>query len=352
MSTKQQFLDFVFNTQISSDTPIEEEKKVVSELFYKSWDIVPSRLFRYRQCNKYNYDALDSDKFLLTKPVQFNDPYDSLIYVNKKLIYNQLLEPPDVDLIEKLNQDEVFKKEEIERFGEEYIEKLIKSGGFKSKEEKIFYTTLSKKIYSKFINELIDLALTTLKQSTLVGCLSERFDSILMWSHYAENHTGFVLGYDFKERFSIKSNKDGNTYSEFVDKKIFPIRYSNERYDATEYISNNFIYNFHVNNKLPITPPFFDKLFYYKYLLYKSSEWRYEKEWRIIKQTGLDKLETKSNFDFIHHIIPKEIYLGSKISKWDEKILRNIAEKKNIRIYKMDLEYFNSRYKLSKSELL
>lgn len=32
-----------------------------------------------------------------------------------------------------------------------------------------------------------------------MSCLSENINSPLMWAHYADNHTGFAIGYDFRE---------------------------------------------------------------------------------------------------------------------------------------------------------
>jgi len=36
----------------------------------------------------------------------------------------------------------------------------------------------------------------------LVVCLNEKKDNILMWSHYAKNHTGFCIEYDHKSLVS------------------------------------------------------------------------------------------------------------------------------------------------------
>ena len=44
-----------------------------------------------------------------------------------------------------------------------------------------------------------------LKDAVRVVCLSETYDSMLMWSHYARNHTGYCIEYEF--------NKDDMYYS-------------------------------------------------------------------------------------------------------------------------------------------
>ena len=62
-------------------------------------------------------------------------------------------------------------------------------------------------------------------------------------------------------------------------------------------------------------------------------------------------MKKKPDFDFIHHIKPKEIFLGAKISKWDKKILLSIAKEKEIPVFEMELDYFNKQYKLSKKKV-
>jgi hypothetical protein len=198
---------------------------------------------------------------------------------------------------------------------------------------------------------LIDESLKSMKQSSLVGCLSEDFESILMWSHYADNHRGFVLNYDFKSRYSIETKIPGVKATEFADKKLFPVQYSQERFDATYYVEFNFIDNYLRSIGLKLNKPFFDKLFYYKILLFKSTNWAYEREWRIISQTNINYNDQKPNVSFIDDIQPTEILLGSKIEVENRNKLLKIAEEKKIPIFQMKLEPFEIEYKLTKTSI-
>ena len=75
--------------------------------------------------------------------------------------------------------------------------------------------------------------------------------------------------------------------------------------------------------------------------------WSYENEWRmvcynynpIIGQFG-------NNFVDIGRIVPKAIYLGEKISMYNENALIEIANKKGIEIYKMKTLIVGSTLKL------
>lgn len=347
--TKDKLIDFLINTEIPDDIDSKRETEIISEIFKYSWDITPKNLYRYRNCSDYSFDALEKDKFLLTQPILFNDPYDSLLYINRQKIIDELTKPSKgkEDVIHKLNADSDFRKAQIELLGKEFVEKFSNVKPFKNEIEKEVYKSLSNTIHTEFIDNLIDESIKSLKQSSLVGCLSERVDSVLMWSHYAENHTGFALNYDFNERYSIDAKIHGMKTTEFADKKLFPVKYTNQRFNATYYVEFHFIDNYYRSIGLELKKPFFDKLFYYKILLFKSLDWEYEKEWRIIKQTNLNHDDNKSNIDFIENIKPKEIYLGANIEKSNKDRLIKISKSKNIPIYQMNLDLFSENYRLT-----
>ncbi|SFM97788.1 Protein of unknown function [Algoriella xinjiangensis] len=351
MRTKEHLINFLLETEIPDDLESKEESKIVSKIFKYCLDITPDNLYRYRTCNERNFQTLLEDKFLLTKPTLFNDPYDSLLYINRDKIISDLTKNQEDDIVEKLQNDAQFKEEQTQLLGKDFVEKYANLEPFKSSTEKEIFKTAAEKIYTKFVDQLIDESLKSMRQSSLVACLSEDFESILMWSHYADNHRGFVLNYDFKSRYSIKTKIPGVIATEFADKKLFPVRYSDERFDATYYVEFHFIDNYFRSMGLKLNKPFFDKLFYYKILLFKSTNWAYEKEWRIISQTNLNYNDEKPNVNFITDIKPKEILLGSKISNEDRYKLLKISEQKEIPIYQMNLEPFEKEYKLTKTSI-
>ena len=347
--TKDQLIDYLIEKKIPGSLTPEEESKIVGELFDYCWNSTPENLYRYRSCNSYNFDALEKDQFLLTKPTLFNDPYDSLLFIDRKKIIDTILnqENYNEDLVEKLKHNLEFRESQIKLLGSEFVDKFLKVDSFKNQKEKDYFVKLSNKVHINFVDKIIDEAIKSLKQSSLVACLSERIDSILMWSHYAENHKGFALNYDFKSRYIVDVGIPNVVGSEFVDKKLFPVRYSNERFNATYYIEFHLIDNFYRSLGLKFDAPFFDKLFYYKILLMKSVDWSYEKEWRIIKQTNINYEDNKPNFEYINQIRPKEIYLGSQISKENKEKLIKIGKSKNIAVYQMKIDIFAKEYKLT-----
>ena len=99
-------------------------------------------------------------------------------------------------------------------------------------------------------NALRDDLITRLTNEIGVYCLSEHNDSILMWSHYAEDHTGFCLGFE------------ATPYTEFFG-PAQKVLYSDEL---------PHIQSFDMSPERQV-----DKIF-----LTKFSGWSYEDEWRII----------------------------------------------------------------------
>lgn len=349
MKTKEDLINFLLAKEIPDNLDPKEESKIVSEIFKYCWDLTPENLYRYRACNENNFTTLQENKFLLTKPTLFNDPYDSLLFIDRKKIFNYLTQNQEFDTIEKLQNDLQFKQQQIQLLGKEFVEKHLILQPFKNLEEKKLYKKVSNKIYTKFVDDLIDQSLKAMKQSSLVACLSEDFESILMWSHYADNHKGFVLNYNFKSRYSIETGIPGMRATKFADKKLFPVQYSDDRFDATYYVEFHFIDNYFKSIGLKSNQPFFDKLFYYKILLFKSTNWNYEKEWRIINQTNSDYNDNKPDIDFINNIQPTEILLGSKIEEKNRIKLLKIAEHKKIPVFQMKLEPYSKEYKLTKT---
>lgn len=350
MNKKSNFIDSV---SIPGNLSREEENKIMVDIFNHCKKSTPKNLYRYRCCNNLNFEALANDQVVLTSPLLFNDPYDSLLYINRNSLLEKLKSPLDNENIaKKLVSNSEFRLQQEELFGEEYIHKIIDNPIHDEDYEEFKKRSLI--FYSNFLDQLIAVSLKKLKQSSYIGCFSETYESILMWSHYAMNHTGFVLNYDFQSQFEIEITVGDKKHigSHFIDKQIFPVHYSQNRYDATEYIELHMIDNFFNQIGIDYNIPFFDKLFYYKFLLKKSLNWKYEQEWRIIKLNPEFQDDEQPKFEVIDYVRPTDIYLGYEISNTDRKKLIDIAKRKNIKVHQAALDLFESKYKLSSMRIL
>lgn len=337
--------------EIPEDLSSTKESQIVSGLFAYSKDITPSNLYRYRSCTDYHISAFENDELWLSKPITFNDPHDSLLFIDKEKILNVIeSNTPKLsfDKVNRLLKDSAFRKQEEQMFGKEFVNKIIENATYKGKPLAISQEYLKQvnDYNEKRLNQIISLAKRSIKQASLVACFSESVESTLMWAHYSSNHKGFALNYDLQSLYSIDVGLEKIKGSLFIDNKLFPVIYTNKRYDATYYAEFHFVDDFCRQMGVEFPQPFYDKLFYYKSLLFKSLEWAYEREWRMIKLTDNNIENSKPDYVSLPYIRPKEIYLGVDIAKKDKERLIEIAKTKNIKIYQMLIDDMQIEYKM------
>lgn len=132
------------------------------------------------------------------------------------------------------------------------------------------------------------------QKKIFVACFSERNDSVLMWSHYAEQHTGLCVGYKLRD---------------LIEKyNCFPVIYSNKMPQIND-----------LNN--------IDKGELYLSVLTKGEDWSYEQEWRII---DIDSSKEGCEGKLILFEKPVAIYMGARQGRTERK---NHKQYQNLRIY-------------------
>ncbi|MHC4555755.1 MAG: DUF2971 domain-containing protein [Planctomycetota bacterium] len=117
----------------------------------------------------------------------------------------------------------------------------------------------------QFRKIVVDSIIGSLNKSIGILCLSEVPDNILMWSHYSSNHTGLVFEFDDAHVF-FDQRKHENELRGFVRK----VRYSRDRPKLT-------VFNLSLSDE-ENRRSWIDDFFWVK-----SSDWEYEKEWRMIQ---------------------------------------------------------------------
>lgn len=137
--------------------------------------------------------------------------------------------------------------------------------------------------------------LNATRDSLALLCVSKTNESLLMWSHYAKDHTGCVLG--------LRCRPD-------LDRPLCavkPVEYLREfplRATLPEYVK-------HLSGQGEID----EAIVFQRFAFAKGADWHYEQEWR-----GMSELHDRDNgYDF-HSLVAEEldtVYLGAKI---DHKI--------------------------------
>jgi hypothetical protein len=136
-------------------------------------------------------------------------------------------------------------------------------------------------------------------------CFSEVYDNILMWAHYAKDHTGAVMEFSYIE----KLDSAWGAAKPVRYRKVMPYLVNEEK--LVKLLSGE---------GTIATPDLFEEAVYVKAL-----DWAYEREWRLVGGWEHDKIEEFIPFE------PEEmtaIYLGCRMSDADKKAIKELAAKK------------------------
>lgn len=294
--------------------------------------LIPERLYKYRSCCDNHISAFEKDEVWLSTSDLFNDPFDTLIQYDEVKIrsaFDAVLQPGIPEAMMRYMADggkiaepvdHLMNSIDIEDMRVKAAEILSQGKVFAPTEEQMVSLLIQREAY---LNLLPKIA----QRFSSVVCFSEKIDSVLMWSHYAYNHTGFALGYDLRPLLFPNDNSLG----------LYPVIYSDKRYNAEEFL----LYLFGSLMQAPVHNA--DLMSSIKLLSYKSLDWQYEQEWRVIKCDA-------SNL-FVGHsepicLKPNSIYYGCRISQDDYQKLHEIALQKGIEEYFMTLDNASDEYRM------
>lgn len=227
----------------------KEEKKYIEYIQNRN-SPKNEMIYKYRNWNDSHHRRILEGKLYFSSSANFNDPFDGNVPINSLLIqddnFSMQLDTLINRIVSKTNKNE------------QCISNFI------SIKEKLNY------IYNYSENELGILSFSGIR------------DNVLMWSHYANNHKGFLVGFDF----NLIREELATTYGW--------VEYINEINDNNKQVLN-----------YPIIP------------FLKSESWYYEEEIRFIK-------EGKQNTNIEHQVSTdsiKEVILGMKMNDIDKNTL-------------------------------
>jgi hypothetical protein len=257
---------------------------------------LPKFLYRYFSKAKYAECILRHNELYFRNPDTFNDPFDC---------------KPLLTLERDFNEDEYakFVSAECPDDGKRQLcEKLARQK----------YHVIDKKRLAIEINTTVKEGLEQSINEFRVLCLSETYNDILLWSHYADGHHGFVLQFD-REALSENFKPCQLTRVFHPPERSYPsIRDYNER-NCTN-----------------------------MFLIAKSSQWTYEQEWRVLKQrdVGDNPDEELKAYQFKKDLI-KGIILGYKMTPQDKMKIEQwrLRYQPEITLYKAvkDERFYNIR---------
>lgn len=307
---RKEFIDLCFNQ--------DPAKIDITKAYDLKERNLPSSLYKYRPFNDHSLELIENDKMWLSNPNDFNDPFDCAVTIIPKQIAAETLNQS----VDKLMQDSEyeFTTDEISHIkmsrnpfyefciitAKKFVPKVDthpKLIELMSKPDE-YAETLSKAAEEEY-DDFYKILLENIKEKIRITCLSEKKDSILMWSHYADNHKGICIEYDFRPL----------GYRDLAKRFLYPVNYVNSVFDATKY--------FLPDAALP-------NIVCYAAIT-KSEDWSYEYEWRYVE------IDNITGQPYLKVPKLKSVYLGAKTSKENEKIILEIAEHRRFKVYKMEI---------------
>jgi len=289
----------------------------VTEAINLKYEYRPKSVFKYRSVDDegHSLQNLEKDCVWVCSPTAYNDPYDSSLSISINTLLKSALGDGVKGIIENelAGQVEAAKLSQIldsDNPGLALQELFMVKDGLSEEDQAANRQWLTAQMdkYERLAAEKLP---ESHKESLKICSFSETPDSITMWSHYADQHRGFCIEYGVEEL----PPSDG-----FV-RMLFPVVYSERLFDATRY----FQAAIRDRNK-------FNVLFPTLAALYKSPEWSYEKEWRLIipanlvKQAGLLRVPK-----------PKAVDLGSRMTGAKRAEVIAICRRKGIAVFQMSL---------------
>jgi len=273
-----------------------EDFEIVSQDFKKDEAAI---IYKFRDWNNLLHkEILLFLELFVATPKQLNDPFDS--QVNFELDQANLKKEID-------EQSEVIKAFSLDG-------KIIKT--LTNSNDDIIQD--SKQSQEGFYNSILD----EVKNRCGIVSFSQSNNNILLWSHYANNHTGFAIGFDrnrliqeVRIRYSIDGYQIGkvNYYSEYLN------------------ISLNALDDI---NLLEIGSNLAELA-----IFSKSINWQYEEEIRLMFRLGNSKLKISPS-------CIKEIIFGCKMEQAVKNEIKSICKEKAINANFFQAELSTNKYEL------
>ena len=352
---KKMFEDLLNSTKLSSNSTQEEYNKVWNVMNGTICPNIPALLYRFRRCTIRNVISFEQQKITTCVADTFSDKYDSNIFVDKSLVEDTVKKFFNQGIIKALydsKEDEsIYSLIEL-FFGKKLTENVRKKNSETPQEQKmkILDYSFGENVINR-IKEMVDTQIDFIRKDTFtkVACFTETIQSKSMWDLYADGYSGFVLGYDFRklhEKECSTCPKMDCKNEDRVYAKIFPVIYTDKRYDATDVVYN--LVQRKVFSELGVgenfLPPI-DQLFWFKsYLFKEKKEYQREKEWRLICRCPNKMNEDYSDVPDLNCL--KSIYYGPYIDKYNKKHLRDIAKVRKIKEFDVCIDENSQEYKL------
>ena len=261
---------------------------------------IPPTVYKYRDWrDQFHKNILLQNELYFCSAQDFNDPFDCRISPNFFLLSRS-------EIHQYINDFAITHFLEAEKRGLNLVKELQE-------------LELRFKNIEKFQEEHDIIEYDYFDKYFGILSLSARWNSVLLWSHYANSHAGFCVGFnEYLLRNSLLPRAVGCGVVEYNEKypEIKPKVYKDAQ--DTELMKERFIKS-----------------------LRKSSDWTYEEEYRIFINYFPYIPTINDRKILIPEKIITEVILGLKMSLPYQNEIIKICESKNIPVFKAKKDRFN-----------
>lgn len=285
----------------------------------------PKYLYRYREVTPSSLEALRTNHLFFSTANYYDDPFDTFLQINTEKLLTMANET--------LNNPEEIRKftEFLKTSGNVSLFNLL---GFKNAEEitqEKVKELFKIKITNNFIKNICDFR-NELKKNIWSVCFSENPYNEVLWLKYAKQHKGFVLVYDLTDDNKLLCGKKEKCTQCAINKNgtmLYPVYYSNKKYDATDYARDYTLKiiqeqypQIECSNIFPrvFENPIFEIL---KITLIKKECHKYDEEWRMI-------IPYKIKPPVMREWIPSGVILGLRMDVNEENLVVSLAKQAGI----------------------
>tara|TARA_R110000868_G_scaffold352856_1_gene614098 strand:+ start:2316 stop:3281 length:966 start_codon:yes stop_codon:yes gene_type:complete len=274
---------------------------------------LPKRLYKFRGVSDYSLDNLKAGTVWMCSPLKFNDPYDCAATISARQITGGTIELPEAILSRlrgSLNDLEIAEALASNNPIFRIVELVLLKDTSVPREKVPGMVEALLGAQEHVLQPLLDRNIASVREGIKVCSFCEDHETILMWSHYASNHTGFCMEYKIPQ------------LEEHVIRMLYPVIYDRARFDVTRF------HKAAIQNGLDA----FNNVYSVLQALYKAPEWAYEREWRFVLNFGI--LDSDQNVSFGN---PSRVYLGAQMPTEYKKEASEICKQKGIPLSQMQL---------------
>jgi hypothetical protein len=266
---------------------------------------IPTIVYKYRNwSDRYNKSVLLRNEIFMASAIEFNDPFDCRIPQNFSLLNVQEKDQYLTDQLIRLYPSVSKRNIDLEKKIHEIEKRFADTETYQVEHDKIEF-----EYFDKYFGVL---------------SLSARWNSVLMWSHYADKHKGYCIGfYEERLRNSLFPTAVGTGIVKYQDN--FP-----------EIKPKVF--------KYPNDPEIIHRRF--TETLTKSLDWTYEEEYRMFINYFPTIPNTEDRIVHFKDDIISEVIIGMNMNEPSKEEIINTCKSRKIPVYQAQKDKF--KFEISK----